>query len=289
MPPRRKALPVRIETEVLIRCRRRCCLCVHLDGRGEVRQGQIAHLNHRRDDHRFENLVWLCLDHHDQFDSRTSQSKGLTETEVRHYRDRLIASYPPVAGADNAHPDSIEQLGEPQTAILGISDQVGGTPAMPRPWRFPLWHSPDQLELFAYVTSGGTDGVCLIERIDLPDGRIVVACVQTPGNPGQSITNAVEAICEQVCERFDVPPHRLVWLEHYSFIDPQEWSWVTFEKAPPQEPFAGPRWIEMTPAHWASLQLSPMRRLKMVGGGYMSKLRKHFPWPPDEEQARSRR
>jgi hypothetical protein len=36
-----------------------------------------------------ENLVWLCLEHHDEFDSHTSQSKGLTPEEVRAYRDRL--------------------------------------------------------------------------------------------------------------------------------------------------------------------------------------------------------
>lgn len=34
-------------------------------------------------------MVFLCFDHHDQYDSTTSQSKNLTQGEVRHYRDEL--------------------------------------------------------------------------------------------------------------------------------------------------------------------------------------------------------
>lgn len=39
-----------------------------------------------------DDLVFLCLEHHDQFDSRTSQSRGLTSAEVRHFRDELVAA-----------------------------------------------------------------------------------------------------------------------------------------------------------------------------------------------------
>src|SRR5438309_179843 len=86
---RRKPMSSNIESEVLIASARRCCLCVFLNDRDEVRKGQIAHLNHNRNDHRFENLVWLCFEHHDDYDGRTSQSKGSTLAEVRAYRDRL--------------------------------------------------------------------------------------------------------------------------------------------------------------------------------------------------------
>lgn len=33
--------------------------------------------------------MFLCLEHHNQYDSRTSQSKGLQESEVRGWRDEL--------------------------------------------------------------------------------------------------------------------------------------------------------------------------------------------------------
>jgi hypothetical protein len=37
------------------------------------------------------NLLFLCLAHHDQYDSRPRQSKGLTEQEVRGYAADLRA------------------------------------------------------------------------------------------------------------------------------------------------------------------------------------------------------
>jgi hypothetical protein len=49
----------------------------------------VAHLDQDPSNNDPDNHVWLCLDHHDQFDSRTSQSKGLTEEEVRRHRERL--------------------------------------------------------------------------------------------------------------------------------------------------------------------------------------------------------
>jgi hypothetical protein len=35
----------------------------------------------------------MCLDHHDEYDGRTSQSKGLTQAEVREYRRELYTQY----------------------------------------------------------------------------------------------------------------------------------------------------------------------------------------------------
>jgi hypothetical protein len=90
MPDRRR--PTRsIEKDVVVAARRRCCLCVFLLERDEPRKGQIAHLNRDRSDSSFENLVYLCLEHHDEYDSQTSQSKGLLSEEVREHRDRLYA------------------------------------------------------------------------------------------------------------------------------------------------------------------------------------------------------
>ncbi len=86
---KRSPIPRTIEDRVLISSARRCCLCVFLRSQDEVRKGQIAHLNHNSADTRFQNLVYLCFEHHDEYDSRTSQSKGFTLGEVRQYRDRL--------------------------------------------------------------------------------------------------------------------------------------------------------------------------------------------------------
>ncbi len=85
----RRPITKATETTVLLKSRRRCCICFGLNRDLKLKSGQLAHLNQRHDDNREENLAYLCLDHHDEYDSRTSQRKGLTEAEVRAYRDEL--------------------------------------------------------------------------------------------------------------------------------------------------------------------------------------------------------
>ena len=85
----RSKIPLETETEVLLRSRRRCALCFGLNRDASIKRGQIAHLNRDRSNNKIENLAFLCLDHHDQYDSRTSQSKGLKITEVQYYRAEL--------------------------------------------------------------------------------------------------------------------------------------------------------------------------------------------------------
>lgn len=87
----RTSIPPQTQARVLTESRRRCALCVFLRNDSSERVGQIAHLNQNASDNRFENLVWLCFEHHDKYDSKTSQSKNYTEIEVAGYRDRLYA------------------------------------------------------------------------------------------------------------------------------------------------------------------------------------------------------
>lgn len=77
------------ETEVLMKCRRRCCVCDGLSRDGRLKQGQIAHLDHNPENNNADNLAFLCFDHHDQYDSRTSQSKKLTIQELKNFRNEL--------------------------------------------------------------------------------------------------------------------------------------------------------------------------------------------------------
>lgn len=87
----RKAIPDRTMTEVLVRSRRRCCLCYGLYRDFDIKSGQIAHIDRNNRNPDFDNLVYLCLDHHDQYDSIRSQSKGFTKGELKYYRDELYA------------------------------------------------------------------------------------------------------------------------------------------------------------------------------------------------------
>ena len=269
----RKPIPKDVELRVLLASSRRCCLCFYLCDRKEVRKGQLAHLNHRAEDSSFENLLWLCLEHHDEFDGQTSQSKGFTEREVRAYRDRLYEQIAAKAGQKNEHddPTSVEL---PSPGANSDYDRIREELLKEKrftfqPWRFPLWQVANRPELFAYKTAT-TDGVCLIERIDLPDGRIVIACIAIEGNPGRSITNSVEDVALQVCERFEIPARRLIWLEHYDYDRTNEWDMVTFDRIPPNEPFADPEWHEMTTDKWNDLRLRPKRRLRRRNGNFDS-------------------
>jgi hypothetical protein len=86
---KRKKTSDKAQVEILIKSRRRCCLCFGLNRDLEIKQGQIAHIDGDSQNNNNENLVFLCLDHHDQLDSKTSQSKGLKPEEVKQYRNEL--------------------------------------------------------------------------------------------------------------------------------------------------------------------------------------------------------
>ena len=103
----RAPIPKPVETQVLTASQRKCCLCYYLKGIRSHRKGQIAHLNRDPSDSRFENLVWLCLEHHDEYDSRTSQSKGLTPEEVRTHRDHLYQELGTAPTTTAPQPDQV--------------------------------------------------------------------------------------------------------------------------------------------------------------------------------------
>jgi len=85
----RQKIPDSVVTSIVVRSRRRCCLCVYLCHDNDTKRGQLAHVNHDSSDNREENLVFLCLPHHDEYDSETRLSRRLTKAEVKRYRDLL--------------------------------------------------------------------------------------------------------------------------------------------------------------------------------------------------------
>ncbi len=231
-----------VQVDVLTASRRKCCLCYYLAGERRVRKGQIAHLNQDRSDSQFENLVFLCLEHHDEFDSQTSQSKGLIPQEIRVHRDRMYQELGArlVQNNQKAAPqpieDRISQLPVPLRRVLRRAQ--GRFNYLLTPWRLMAWRDVRSF-LFAYKSSNRMDGICRIERIFLGDGRVVIICIQIPGNPGMSITNTVETIAFQVCHQFNIEPSKLIWIEHYmpSIFGVRKWSLVNFHSYPPRSMF----------------------------------------------------
>ncbi|NOQ13392.1 MAG: hypothetical protein GQ583_02770, partial [Methyloprofundus sp.] len=86
----RKQVSLDIQTEILLRSKRRCCLCFGLNMDFAEKKGQIAHLDKNRNNNLPSNLVFLCLEHHDNYDSSSSQSKGLLAKEVLEYQKQLV-------------------------------------------------------------------------------------------------------------------------------------------------------------------------------------------------------
>ncbi len=229
------------------------------------------------------NLVYLCLEHHNAYDSRTSVSKNYMELEVRRYRDMLIEALGKKAPSTA---DDVASHEMPEPVMDTASEPPGNANEAPRwrrPWRFPLYQIADQPEYFAY-TAHGSDGVCEIERIHLPNGRIAIACVDVVGNPGTSITNAAEGIADQVCARFGIPQDRLVWLEYYADAEPDEWRIVRFT-FDPAAGFSDPVWTKMTPPLWRNLRLAPRVPAPHDGYRLTTRLTKKFRWPPEDGDA----
>jgi hypothetical protein len=78
----RKPVPKIIQHDILIKSRRRCALCYFYQNDIDVKKGQIAHIDRDSSNNKENNLVFLCLEHHDQYDSKHSQTKGFLKEEI---------------------------------------------------------------------------------------------------------------------------------------------------------------------------------------------------------------
>lgn len=78
-----------VQDTVLVKSARRCALCYGLNGSLVVVRGQIAHVDRDSSNSGLGNLAFLCMDHHDEYDSKTSQSKGYRPGELIQHRDAL--------------------------------------------------------------------------------------------------------------------------------------------------------------------------------------------------------
>lgn len=88
---KRKNIPKDRQAEVLLSSRRRCALCFAYDRDIDVKKGQIAHIDRNSMNNEPSNLAWLCLPHHDEYDGKSSQSKGWTHEELKESKKKLIA------------------------------------------------------------------------------------------------------------------------------------------------------------------------------------------------------
>jgi hypothetical protein len=93
MGVKRVPIPKETQTAVLLLSRRRCAFCFGLEDDLTRKDGQLAHINRKPNDNRQENLAFLCLSHHDEYDTKRSQSKGLSPGELHKYVTKLYARF----------------------------------------------------------------------------------------------------------------------------------------------------------------------------------------------------
>jgi hypothetical protein len=103
----RVKIPPETEVRILQQSRRRCCLCACLEHDWRQKKGQIAHLDHDPANPEFDNLVWLCLDHHSEYDSRSSQHKNYRPDEVRGYRETVYSDVADVIARGIEYADDV--------------------------------------------------------------------------------------------------------------------------------------------------------------------------------------
>lgn len=121
MAKRRPPISTAVRTDLLTQCKRRCCLCFGLKADIEQKEGQIAHLDRNRSNNRLDNLVWLCLPHHDDYDSVRRQTKRLTAEEVKFYRSKLneqLSKYPFSGSPVDSEPIDFEEKSDVALSVI---------------------------------------------------------------------------------------------------------------------------------------------------------------------------
>jgi len=115
---KRKKLSRNVEADILTTSKRRCAICYGIDGDLQEKQGQIAHLDNNPNNNEIDNLCFMCLNHHNQYDSKTSVSKNYTTKEIKIYRDSLYSkintdirfNVKPENGTSNQVPKDLHDL-----------------------------------------------------------------------------------------------------------------------------------------------------------------------------------
>lgn len=162
----RKAIPDSVQDEVIVKSRRRCCMCYGLNRDTSLKSGQIAHLDKTNTNNSLDNLCFLCLIHHDEYDSRTSQSKNYTIKEVKVFRAELHDYLSKFLAIPVHFGNMIAPLGDPyaglfirtstdaDSAEIRLTPVPDGSVGMPRYYvsGFALWgthrdHGPNTGDL----------------------------------------------------------------------------------------------------------------------------------------------
>lgn len=85
----RKAIPIEVKNNIMIKSKRRCAYCFGLYNDLNVKNGQIAHIDRDNENNLEENLAYLCLDHHNLYDTKYRQTVSFYPNELLYYKKKL--------------------------------------------------------------------------------------------------------------------------------------------------------------------------------------------------------
>ena len=86
----RPPIPQAIQDALFVECRRKCAMCYALLSDWHPKNGQIAHIDRNNANNKPENLAYLCLDHHNEYDGTPGLTKRFTPGELKSYRAMLL-------------------------------------------------------------------------------------------------------------------------------------------------------------------------------------------------------
>jgi hypothetical protein len=122
----------------ILTSRRRCALCFGLQRDWTVKEGQLAHLDRNRANNDPSNLVFLCLEHHNAYDTRRSQARNISADELRRYVNELQAFLATALITPNPRSES---TATPSTAVG--ADTSTCSPEAYR-LRIPIYHAANR-------------------------------------------------------------------------------------------------------------------------------------------------
>lgn len=68
-------------------------MCFYMEGDFEIKEGQIIHLDRDRSNFAIENLAYICLPHHNLYDTEYSQTRHYKIDEIKDYRTYLYQAF----------------------------------------------------------------------------------------------------------------------------------------------------------------------------------------------------
>jgi hypothetical protein len=144
---------------LLIQSRRRCCLCFGLKANIDEKDGQIAHLDRNPSNNSLDNLAWLCLSHHDQYDSVRGQTKRLTFEEVKSYREQLYSQLAALMSKGAEEQDERFEDSESDAALKVIHRYSDADKAVTKTAITEVLNRIEQLHQFGHAYDAAMDSL----------------------------------------------------------------------------------------------------------------------------------